>query len=195
SKHTIGELTTGGGVFLDNQYIDLVVLVEAIKYKITKNNENMAFVTVEDFTGSLELLIFPKQLENLSSNLAVNTIAVINARVSAKDDETISLICNSYMKVEDYLKQHKVGQTIEQNNQAKAKESLYIRVSDEESNIYKQAMSLTSVFYGQTPLYIYIESEKKLVLAPKKLWVSISSELIEQLEVILGNENVAVKTT
>ena len=190
SRYSVLDIVGEGSSKLDNENIDLVCLVEAVKYKITKKNENMAFVTIEDFTGSIELLVFPSKLEEIGSQLAVNKVVVINARVSAKDDETVSLICNSFMTIEDFIEKKEKEVKLPDK---KSVEALYIKVDDYESEEYKRALALTSVFFGTSPLYIYIESDKKLVLAPKKLWVEVSSELKIELEKILGHDNVALK--
>lgn len=195
NRYTILDINGENAINHDNENIDLVCLVEAVKYKITKNNENMAFVTVEDFTSSIELLVFPTKLQEIDTSLKVNTVVVINARISAKDDETVSLICNRFQTIDEYLK-HKGEKLLTVNPVINKKsDSLYIKVQDDRSDQYKKAISLTSVFFGKTPLYIYLEEEKKLVLAPKKLWVDISSELIGELIAILGEENVAIKKT
>ncbi len=72
---------------LDNQGVTLVALVAAKKLKITKQNETMAFITLEDMTGSMEMLVFPKVLALYSSLLREGEAVVVTGRLSTREDE------------------------------------------------------------------------------------------------------------
>lgn len=49
--------------YKDEQYVDVLAVVESVKKKVTRSGSAMAFVTLEDMYGSMEALVFPKVLE------------------------------------------------------------------------------------------------------------------------------------
>ncbi|MEG2924278.1 MAG: hypothetical protein RR848_07395, partial [Oscillospiraceae bacterium] len=73
------------------------------------------------------------------------------------------------------------------------KSGLCLKIASQNSAEYEKVNDLLKIFFGDFPVYMYFEDEKKLVLAPKKLWVSNSKMLISELSSVLGETNVVVK--
>lgn len=69
---------------LDNRTVTLVALVAAKKLKITKQNDTMAFITLEDMTGSMEMLVFPKVLALYSALLREGEAVAVTGRLSTR---------------------------------------------------------------------------------------------------------------
>ena len=65
----------------------LVCTIVKNKIMTTKSNTLMAFTTVEDLTGSMELLVFPRILAECARPCRKNAVVVANGRVSVKEDE------------------------------------------------------------------------------------------------------------
>ncbi len=80
----------------DDRNILLCAIVLTKRTKTTKNNDVMAFVTVEDMTGSLEVLVFPKVLALYGGILNLNEAVVIEARISARDEEDVKLVASRF---------------------------------------------------------------------------------------------------
>ena len=202
---TVRELLSDGGDRLDNSFIDIVCSIVSVRMKITKSNATMAFVSIEDLTGTMEMLVFPSKLEEYRQYLNLNNTVVVGARVSAKEDSEISLICNSIMHADEYRLAGKrgartgntfapvAGKRESSDPDSSAGEALYIQVRDLQCREYKRAISVLGIFDGSYPVRIYSKSEKKLLQAPRKMWVDISDSLIAELVEILGKGNVAVK--
>ena len=72
-------------------------MVAAAKTKTTKNNSLMAYVTLEDDTGSLELLVFSRVLEESGSYLQVNLPILTEGRISVRDEKAPQLMWDLYM--------------------------------------------------------------------------------------------------
>ena len=68
-----------------NQYVKIVGIIVDIKNIITKNGQPMSFATVEDLTGKIELVIFPKIFQEFSSLLIKDSIIICWGKVSEKD--------------------------------------------------------------------------------------------------------------
>lgn len=195
--------------------VRLCGIVLSKKMKTTKSNDVMAFVTLEDTTGSLEALVFPRILQESSGIINVNEAVVVEARVSSREDEETKLVAERFLTVEEaqripfaqnlgYQRKPAPQQRQESapvNNPAPVQQKssvsgLFIRVPSENSAEYKKAMDFLAVFEGLTPLYIHFADTKKTVKAPTKLWVDATVEngyVPKRLAKILGEENVVMK--
>lgn len=204
----------------NDKRVRLCGMVLSKKTKTTKNNDVMAFVTLEDTTGSLEALVFPRILSDFGGIININEAVVLEARISVKEDEELKLIAERFLSIADaeripfnpnftygsgYQKKAQISTAASRQNQpsapaAEASKSglsgLFIKVPSEQSAGYKKAMQLLAVFDGLTPLYIYFTDTKKTVKAPTKLWVdtlSGNNYVAEKLGEIIGAENVKMK--
>ena len=195
--------------------VRLCGIVLSKKMKTTKSNDVMAFVTLEDTTGSLEALVFPRILQESGGIINVNEAVVVEARVSSREDEETKLVAERFLTVEEaqripfaqnygYQRKPTPQQRQESapvNNPAPVQQKssvsgLFIRVPSENSAEYKKAMDFLAVFEGLTPLYIHFADTKKTVKAPTKLWVDATVEngyVPKRLAKILGEENVVMK--
>ena len=195
--------------------VRLCGIVLSKKMKTTKSNDVMAFVTLEDTTGSLEALVFPRILQESGGIINVNEAVVVEARVSSREDEETKLVAERFLTVEEaqrspfaqnYGYQRKPApqqkpQLAQVNEPAPVQQKssvsgLFIRVPSEDSAEYKKAMDFLAVFEGLTPLYIHFADTKKTVKAPTKLWVDTTVEngyVPKRLAKILGEENVVIK--
>ena len=195
--------------------VRLCGIVLSKKMKTTKSNDVMAFVTLEDTTGSLEALVFPRTLQENGGIINVNEAVVVEARVSVREDEETKLVAERFLTIEDaqripfaanqnYQRKPILQKPLqEQPVSAPAPEQkkssvngLFIRVPSENSLEYKKAMEFLAVFEGLTPLYIHFSDTKKTVKAPTKLWVDTNLEngyVVKRLGKMLGNENVVMK--
>ena len=63
------------------------------KIKYTKNNKTMAFLTLEDLVGSMEIVVFPRDYEKNAAMMQTDARVFIQGRVSAEDDKPSKLIC------------------------------------------------------------------------------------------------------
>ena len=85
STCTIADLQGEDAKRFDNQNVTILCTVVKNKIMTTKSNTLMAFTTVEDLTGTMELLIFPRVLAECRAALQENAVVVANGRVSVKE--------------------------------------------------------------------------------------------------------------
>ena len=102
STCTIAQLLGEDAKQFDNQNVTLVCTIVRNKIMTTKSNTLMAFTTVEDLTGSMELLVFPRILAECRAALQENAVVVANGRVSVKEDEAARLIVEGVQSIETY---------------------------------------------------------------------------------------------
>lgn len=170
--------------YKDGMTVNIVGILTKVKLKTTKNNSVMAFVNIEDVTGSLEMIVFPKIFEENSYNLKVGNIVLISGRIALKDEETPRIICMKIIKADEYKLPSKKTNT---NN------GLYLRVPNKTSYQYERAKKIIDIFDGYTSVYFYFTEQKSLMLAPESMSVSLNDVMIKELKYQIGEENVALK--
>ena len=90
-----GECEEGSECFTDGQNVTICCIISKRRDKLTRSNTNMAFLTVEDFTGSIEVIVFPKILSKLDSILTENAIVVLNGRLDIKEEESTKIVLDT----------------------------------------------------------------------------------------------------
>ena len=85
----------------DNKMVKIAGIITAVKKKYTKNNKIMAFVTIEDLYGSLEMVVFDSAYSRFSNLLYDENIILVNARVSVRSDQDLSIVVNSVAELEN----------------------------------------------------------------------------------------------
>ncbi|EIV99452.1 DNA polymerase III subunit alpha [Thermoanaerobacter siderophilus] len=156
----------------DNQEVVIAGVIATKKIKFTKNNNMMAFVTIEDLYGTIEVIVFPTVYEKYSSIIKEDNPVVVRGKVSLKEEEEPKILCDE----------------IKLLSQAIVKK-LYLNLQDSTKiEIVKQILRKNP---GNMPVVLKLNS-KKLLAANRDLWVNGSKELIKQLYVVLGEENVKV---
>ena len=170
----------------DGDNVTLLGILTKVRLKVTKNNSTMAFVTVEDMFGSIEALVFPNTLTQYAPLIAEGNIVQMRGRVSMREDEETKLVC------EQVLPAPEKGHHVEGAPKRKTKRpGLYLKVPGKESPLYEKAKKYLLIFDGPTPLYVYFEDTKKLMLAPTAMRVDVNDVLLRELRKVLGNANVA----
>lgn len=183
----ISELVGENAHAYDEQNVTLVCTVVRTKTINTKAGGMMAFITVEDLSGSMEVLAFPKVLLAASEAVHDNAVVVIKGRVSYKEDEPSKLIADSIVDIERY-EPDKIKTDIKST-----KNGLWLKLSSMRSESFEETKNLLQIFEGNFPVYMYFEDTKQRMLAPKSLWCTQSDLLVSELERVLGAGNVKVK--
>ncbi|MBQ7035972.1 MAG: DNA polymerase III subunit alpha [Clostridia bacterium] len=83
---------TEGGNFHDRQTVEIAGLISGRKNKMTKNNALMAFLTVEDLTSSMEVIVFPKVLTSCDEAAAEGMAVLIRGTLSIREEEEAKLL-------------------------------------------------------------------------------------------------------
>ncbi len=194
--------------YKDSQSVNLVCIVSRFRTQITKSNQMMAFVTVEDRSGSIEVIVFPKALSQFGSHLNEGSVICVTGNVSSREDEDPKILLNSLTPVsrEDKEKQDSSNlpstpaayESKTQNSAQKevsfnSASALYLRLDRKDSPMFDRVRNLISIFDGGTPVFFYLKEENKLLKAPRELWVDLNEVMISELKRCLGEENVKLK--
>lgn len=176
-------------MYNDGKKVDVLAIVTKVKLKATKSGQEMAFVTIEDKFGSIEMLVFPKTLKEYGGLIREGNVLRIFASVSGREDEDKKLLCDKIQNAPKKLSDIHSSTHKEVSNQ---KKGLYIRVPNDNSKEYTRAKQIIDIFDGRTPLYIYFTDTKNLRRAPASMWVDINEVMIRELKRRIGDNNVAV---
>ncbi len=142
---TDGMLVTVGGIISD------------IKAKTTKSNNLMAFVTLEDLYGSMEVIVFPTVLKRYKELLVNEKAVFIDGRISIKEEEQPKIICESVRMIQkkDNVDHKAMNSAVTAGTCEKKghSEKIYIRTEfPENSEMIKSVISLLQFFNGSTPV-------------------------------------------
>lgn len=191
----------------DGKRVNILALVSSIKTKITKSNDTMAFVQIEDVSGSMEMLVFPRILTEYRSLLSEGSVVYISGRISVRDEEDDQgageepkLICEQVNTIENA--ENKLGKSAvyskEQQSETKVQKSsknpgLYLKTTSLDSAEFEKAKKVLRIFDGSDAVYVYTTNDKVLRAAPRDLNVDINDVMLKELKNILGEENVVIK--
>ena len=90
-----GEFIARKNEFKDGQMVKYAGIITSVKKKYTKNNTIMAFVTVEDLYGSVELIVFENCYQESSKYLVEESIVMVEGRLSIREDEEPKIVART----------------------------------------------------------------------------------------------------
>ena len=167
--------------FQDGQRILLAGVVAAAKTKTTKNNSLMAYVTLEDDTGSLELLVFSRVLEESGSYLQVNLPILTEGRISVRDEKAPQLMCDRVTPLSQVPEPAGAA--------APLSGKLYLRFARSDDPLLTRVRNLFVLFPGQQTAVLYLADSKRRLGARCLLHPA----LLQELKELLGEENVVLQ--
>lgn len=147
---------------------------KVIKY--TKSNKAMAFITLEDLVGTVEIIIFPKDYERYAKYLENDAKVFVEGRVTAEEDRNGKLICEKIISF-DEVKRELWLQFPSKSDFEEKEGALYGKMMDAD---------------GSEHVIIYLAAEKQMKRLPENRNVAITKELLEELGNFLGKDNVKV---
>ncbi|MGN0708136.1 MAG: DNA polymerase III subunit alpha [Faecalibacterium sp.] len=190
-SHTIKALTGEESHKLDNARVRVVCTVVKNRMMTTKSNSMMAFTSVEDLTGTMEVIVFPRTLDTCRDALQENAVVVIDGRLSVREDEPSKLMAESVIPVDRYDPAR--PQNGRPDPLKEAPKRLYLRLPSRSCPQYAKVVNLLEIFDGNMPVILYLEDTRQKLAAPRRLYALDHPLLYKELERLLGEGNVATK--
>ena len=191
ASHAIKALTGEDAHVLDNSHVRIVCTIVKNRMMTTKSNTMMAFTSVEDLTGTMEVIVFPRVLDTFRDSIKENAVVVIEGRLSVREDEPAKLMAESILPIEGYDPKH--PQTNKPNLMRDATQRLYIRLPSRTCPEYAKVINLLEIFDGDMPVIFYLEDTKQKLAAPRRLYTSGHPLFFQELKRVVGVCNVATK--
>ena len=175
----------GPTVFSDDQRVSIAGVVISSKTKTTKKNTLMAYVVLEDDTGTMEMLCFTRCLENYGSYLKEGQVILASGRLSVRDEKAPQLMCDFAHPL--------TGEgpvPTAPGVSAYAGKTLYVRLPSQDGPEMAHFRRVMFLFEGSsTPVKIFLTDTGRLIGTTCDLRDSLLRELREKF----GEENVVLK--
>ena len=190
----IGALLDEESPYRDDQIVSVAGVIQSLKMKSTRNNSTMSYVTLEDDTGSMEMLAFSNVLSQYGGYLKENEPVVIVGRLSLRDEKDAQIVINRVRPMSDFTggevpEEEKKAETPRGNPPLMQGKTLYLRLPTEQGLLFKKVRAMLQMFPGQEKVVLYFSDTK----VRRGTVCSLDSLLLKELEGVLGKENVVCK--
>ncbi|TYP56711.1 DNA polymerase III subunit alpha [Thermosediminibacter litoriperuensis] len=159
----------------DNSAVVVGGVISEVKLKSTKDNKLMAFITLEDLTGVLEVIVFPSVYEKYSGKLHQDEKVLIKGRINLKEEEAPKIIADEIKPLE------------------KRKEGVLVIMVDgwqeDTGKLLEQLKEFFLLHPGSIPVTIYIVKNPKALLVDKNYYINLSEQVLEKICSMVGAEN------
>ena len=172
--------------FSDGQKVRLAGVVTSSKTKTTKKNTLMAYVMLEDGTGSMEMLCFTRVLEQYGSYLKEGQVISVSGTLSVRDEKAPQLMCDFARPLTGAAQ----GETAADSASQTDRRTLYLKMPSldcPEMEMFKKILFLFEG--GSNPVRIRLADTGKLIGTT----CNLQDSLIREMKARLGEENVVVK--
>ena len=179
----IAQLMDNDNGFKDDQIVSIAGVVHSVKMKTTRNNSMMAYVTLEDDTAAIEILVFSKGISEFGGYLGENQAVVVTGRLSLRDDKDPQIVANSARPMKDYTQPVKMPLVVTDET------VLYLKLPTEDEKLFPKVKAILNMFPGRNQAVLYFADTKQR----RGTKCMITETLVAELKSLLGDENVVPK--
>lgn len=160
----------------DGNTVTVGGMITSRSLKTTRTNSVMAFITLEDMFGTMEVIIFPRDYEKYKYTLEIDNRVFIKGKAAVEEDKPAKLICQSIIPFSEINKE------------------LWIKFPDKETFLNKEKIlyELIKNYDGNDRITVYCEKEKAIKKLPQSQSVIIEEGLLENLRNAFSEENIKV---
>ena len=171
----------------DGDVLTVCGIIQSFTTKPTRNNSMMAYLTLEDDSAAVEILVFSAALNRFEELLRVGAAVAIEGKVSLRDEKPTQLMANGVMPLERYVKNGSAPQRTLRRVSACRK--LYLKLPSEDSLEYQKTRAILNMFPGQTPAVLYFADTG----VRRGTQCSPEAVMLEELRDLLGEDAVVEK--
>ena len=195
----------GPTVFSDNQRLTVAGIISAVRTKTSKNNSMFAYITLEDETGSMELMAFSSVLNRCGNYIREDSAVLAKGRLTVREDRDPQIICDAVEPLDGFLPdeitpdRHTVSipdNTPDSTSEGASgvsppsrSEKMYIKFRSENDDRFMRFKALINIFPGSMQTVLYFEDTKKRLGSQ----CSNSEQTIRAIRDIAGEENVVCR--
>ncbi len=160
------------GEFVSDDKVKLGGMISKRKEQLTKRGELMLYITFEDMSGEIEVIVFPGQVRKFDSLLKEDSFCLISGNLDVQEDRPTKIRLENVVPLtSEFFPQF---------------DKLYIKLDSSDTDGLEKVKELLKNKNGKCPVIIYYADKNQSVMAPKNMWVSDSS-CINELKNILGD--------
>lgn len=153
----------------DNHHVTVAGIIVAVRNFYTKKNKQMAFIKIEDLTGSVELVVFPDLFERQSNLLVEDRLVLVEGRTDLKEEEDVKIITESISplnKVEKYFR--------------------LIIDEKHDRDLLKNLKDTLVAENGDIPVCLFFKNDKQTLMLKEDYWIRDHPSCLRRLESLLG---------
>ncbi len=192
--------------FVDKAPVKLCGIISAKTVKNTRSGTPMAFVTLEDRTADIEVVIFPKLYASLTHLIMKDTPVCVSGTLSVEEDKAPKVLANFIGFISDGFPERKnvyapaeEKPRQERTVQKKAPtepiftdcKTIYLKVAKMEGELFDRVLALLSIYEGGTAVIFYDESRAKYV--KYNVGTAVRPNMLAYLKELLGEASVVLK--
>ena len=167
--------------FKDGQTVKYAGTITGVKKKYTKKNTIMAFVSLEDYYGTAELVIFDSVYNRCETLLFEDNIVLVEGRLSIKEDEDAKIIVQN------------IKEFSESNDSSEPKKKTTIQIditelTEEQKEKLRGAIKFFTGDKNNMKLNILDKAQVKPCGA-----IYLTDQILEEFKLIVGEENVRIE--
>jgi len=155
-------------------------VVSSYKTRTTRNNSMMAYVTLEDDSGSMELLCFQKALDSGGTYIKENAALYVRGKISVRDEKEPQLMVDMIRPLTDLE-----SAPVEERRQKK----LFLKLDSRDHKTLRRIDLILQMFEGKDSMVQYFADIKK----QRSCSCLVHEALVKELREMLGEENVVLK--
>lgn len=151
-------------------------MITAKTVKATRNNSMMAFITLEDLFGNVEVIIFPRDYERYKEHLLEDNKVFIKGKITVEEDKPAKIICSEIIPFDSIPK------------------DVWIKFPTKDEFLLKEQglYELLSESDGKDQVIVYCEAEKAKKVLPRSRTIHANLEIIQKLKGMYGPDNVKI---
>ncbi len=166
------------GKIHDGERVIIGGIIYEVSVKFTKKNQKMAYITLEDINGSVDVIVFPQQYQEASDKLGENKVILVSGKADISEDRGSKVVAST---IRAYYELEEAGKT------------LWIKLSEQGTKTIDDVTPLLVKNRGLSKVIVYDEKTKKRFTVPAQYYVNISPEFINELKRIFGEACIVVK--
>jgi len=182
----IGTLMQEDSQYADDSIISIAGVVQTVKMKTTRNNSMMAYVTLEDDTAAIELIVFSNALSQYGGYLKENAPVVITGRLSLRDDKDPQIVINRAQPMSAFAERENARPVVQEVPQSG---TLYLRLPREEGKLFPKVRAMLNMFPGSNKVVVYFADTQ----VRRGSTCALDERLLRELTELLEQPNVVVK--
>jgi DNA polymerase-3 subunit alpha len=173
----------------DNSEVSIAGIVTQCKRITSKNGEPMAFVSLEDLVGSIEVVVFPKVYARCRECLEGEAAVAVKGRLDVQEEDVKVLADEVWVLGEEPAGEPENGENGEIGDvfirlKGGSRESLARRLG--------QLKEVLAAHPGACPVYMRVEGGQRAVRVPQEYWVAPGAQLVSDVESLLGRGSIAL---
>ena len=170
----------------DEALVTVAGIIQSVKQKTTRNNSVMAYVTLEDDTAAVELLVFSNALSQCGAWLREGNALVAWGKVSIRDEKAPQIILNRGSSIEEY--RSAAQRTTSEEPKPKCAK-LYLRLPSEDSLEYKKSRAILNMFPGAVDTVLFFADTR----VRRGTRCDPDPIMLQELKSLLGADSVVEK--